>query len=100
MDTSLYEAGVFQTLWQSAVTLATGESPGALGSAHPLAAPYEAFPTKDQWITIGAWNQANWERLAEAIEMPELAHDVTIPRAPPGAVSAPKRSRCRNSPTT
>ncbi len=75
VDTSLYEAGVFQTLWQSAVALATGESPGALGSAHPLAAPYEAFPTKDGWIAVGAWNQANWERLAEAMELPEFARD-------------------------
>ena len=75
VETSLYEAGVFQTLWQSAAALATGESPGALGSAHPLAAPYEAFPTQDRWIAIGAWNQANWERLAQALEMPELARD-------------------------
>lgn len=75
VDTSLYEAGIFQTLWQSAAALATGESPGALGSAHPLAAPYEAFPTKDGWIAVGAWNQANWERLAEAMDLPELARD-------------------------
>lgn len=75
VDTSLYEAGIFQTLWQSSVALATGESPGALGSAHPLAAPYEAFPTKDGWIAVGAWNQANWERLAEAMDLPELARD-------------------------
>jgi len=75
VDTSLYEAGVFQTLWQSAVALSTGESPGALGSAHPLAAPYEAFPAKDGWIVVGAWNQANWERLADAMDMPELARD-------------------------
>lgn len=75
VDTSLYEAGIAQTFWHSAVALATGESPGPLGSAHPLAAPYEAFPTKDAWITVGAWNQVNWLRLVEAMEMPELAKD-------------------------
>ena len=53
VDTSLYEAGLVQTFWQSAVALATGESPGPLGSAHPLAAPYEALPTADGWITVG-----------------------------------------------
>lgn len=75
VDTSLYEAGLVQTFWQSAVALATGESPGPLGSAHPLAAPYEAFPTADGWITVGGWNQVNWMRLLEALELGELADD-------------------------
>ena len=75
IDTSLYEAGLVQTFWQSAVALATGESPGPLGSAHPLAAPYEAFPTADSWITIGGWNQVNWLRLLDALELDELAGD-------------------------
>lgn len=75
VDTSLYEAGIVQTFWQSAVALATGASPGALGTAHPLAAPYEALPTTDGWITVGGWNQVNWMRLVRALEMPELADD-------------------------
>ena len=75
VDTSLYEAGLVQTFWQSAVALATGESPGPLGSAHPLAAPYEAFPTADGWITVGGWNQVNWLRLLDALELGELAGD-------------------------
>lgn len=75
VDTSLHEAGLVQTFWQSAVTLATGESPGPLGSAHPLAAPYEAFPTADGWITVGGWNQVNWLRLLEALDLGDLADD-------------------------
>lgn len=75
VDTSLHEAGLAQTFWQSAVALATGESPGPLGSAHPLAAPYEALPTADGWITVGGWNQANWLRLLDALELGELAGD-------------------------
>ncbi len=75
VDTSLYEAGIIQTFWQSAVALATGESPGPLGSAHPLAAPYEALPTADGWITVGGWNQVNWIRFVDAIGLPELATD-------------------------
>ncbi|MYH51867.1 MAG: CoA transferase, partial [Gemmatimonadetes bacterium] len=75
VDTSLYEAGLVQTFWQSAVALATGVSPGPLGSAHPLAAPYEALPTADGWITIGGWNQVNWLRLLDALELRELADD-------------------------
>ncbi len=75
VDTSLHEAGLTQTFWQSAVALATGESPGPLGSAHPLAAPYEALPTADGWITVGGWNQVNWLRLVEVLGLGELASD-------------------------
>ena len=75
VDTSLFEAGLAQTFWQSAVALATGESPGPLGSAHPLVAPYEAFPTADGWIAVGGWNQVNWLRLLDALELGELAGD-------------------------
>ena len=75
VDTSLYEAGIIQTFWQSAVALATGESPGPLGSAHPLAAPYEALPTADGWITVGGWNQVNWIRLVNTIGLEVLASD-------------------------
>jgi crotonobetainyl-CoA:carnitine CoA-transferase CaiB-like acyl-CoA transferase len=75
VDTSLLEAGVTTTYWQSAICLATGVSPGAIGSAHPLNAPYQALPTADGWINIGAANQANWRRLVEVLAMPELAED-------------------------
>ncbi len=73
VDTSLLEAGVTTTYWQSAICLATGKSPGAIGSAHPLSAPYQAVQTQDGWINIGAANQANWKRLVEVIGKPELA---------------------------
>jgi len=75
VDTSLFEAGIVHTYWQSAIAFATGRSPGPLGSAHPLNAPYQAFPTADGWITIGAANQVNWQRLTRVIEAPELADD-------------------------
>ena len=75
VDTSLYEAGITQTYWQSAIALATGASPGPLGSAHPLTAPYQAFPTIDGWINVGASNEATWTGLTEAVNAPELRED-------------------------
>ncbi|GJD49509.1 Acetyl-CoA:oxalate CoA-transferase [Methylobacterium crusticola] len=75
VDTSLFEAGIVQTYWQSAIALATGTPPGPMGSAHPLNAPYEAFETADGWITVGAANQTNWGRLLEVLGAPELAAD-------------------------
>jgi len=75
VDASLFEAGIVQTYWQSAIALATGVAPGPLGSAHPLNAPYQAFETYDGWITVGAANQANWVKLTEALEAHALKAD-------------------------
>ncbi len=75
VDTSLLEAGAIQTYWQSAITLATGESPGPMGSAHPLNAPYQAFEASDGWIVVGGANETNWRRLVQLLGVPELAED-------------------------
>ena len=75
VDTSLFEAGITLTYWQSAIALATGKAPGPMGSAHPLNAPYQAFETKDGWITVGAANQPNWLRLVELLGRQDLAAD-------------------------
>jgi len=75
VDTSLFEAGIQQTYWQSAIYFATGRSPGPSGSAHILSAPYQAFRAKDGWLTIGGANQANWERLARVLGAPEWLAD-------------------------
>jgi crotonobetainyl-CoA:carnitine CoA-transferase CaiB-like acyl-CoA transferase len=75
IDTSLFEAGIVHTYWQSAIGLATGTAPGPLGSAHPLNGPYQAFQTADGWLTLGAANQKNWLRLLEVLDAPEIADD-------------------------
>jgi crotonobetainyl-CoA:carnitine CoA-transferase CaiB-like acyl-CoA transferase len=75
VETSLYEAALVQTYWQSAIALATGVAPQAMGSAHPLNAPYQAFETADGWIVVGGANQKNWQLIAEAIGAPELVKD-------------------------
>jgi crotonobetainyl-CoA:carnitine CoA-transferase CaiB-like acyl-CoA transferase len=75
VDTSLFEAGIQQTYWQSAIFFATGRSPGPSGSAHILSAPYQAFHAKDGWLTIGGANQPNWERLARVLGAPEWLAD-------------------------
>jgi len=75
VDTSLYEAAIVQTYWQSAIAFATGESPQPLGSAHPLNAPYQSFETSDGWINVGAANQSNWLRFLTVIDAPQLDTD-------------------------
>jgi crotonobetainyl-CoA:carnitine CoA-transferase CaiB-like acyl-CoA transferase len=75
IDSSLFEAGIVHTYWQSAICFATGVSPGPMGSAHPLNGPYQAFETADGWITVGAANQANWLRLIEVLGAEKLGTD-------------------------
>jgi len=75
VDTSLFEAGITHTYWQSAIAFASRMAPQPMGSAHPLNAPYQAFQTADGWITVGAANQPNWQRLVEVLEAPELTQD-------------------------
>ena len=79
VDTSLFEAAIIHTYWQSAIAFATGVAPGPMGSAHPLNAPYQAFRTADGWINVGAANQKNWERFLAVIEAPELNDDARFP---------------------
>jgi crotonobetainyl-CoA:carnitine CoA-transferase CaiB-like acyl-CoA transferase len=75
VETSLFEAALVQTYWQSAIALATGVAPRAMGSAHPLNAPYQAFEASDGWIVVGGANQRNWMRTLEALGATELAAD-------------------------
>src|SRR5262249_57573727 len=82
VDTSLFEAAIVHTYWQSAIALATGVAPGPMGSAHPLNAPYQAFATSDGWITLGAANQTNWLRLLDVLDAPALRADERFATGP------------------
>ena len=75
VDTSLFEAGITHTFWQSAIAFATGVAPRAMGTRHPLNAPYQAFRTADSWMCIGAASQRNWGRLMALVDEPGIAED-------------------------
>ena len=73
VETSLFEAALVQTYWQAAIALATDVAPKAMGSAHPLNAPYQAFEASDEWIVVGGANQKHWALTLEVLGAPELA---------------------------
>ncbi|RXZ36636.1 CoA transferase [Oxalobacteraceae bacterium CAVE-383] len=75
VDTSLFEAGLQQMYWPAANYFGDGTILPKMGSANSTSTPYQAFPSKDGWINIGAANQNNYERLLEVLQMPELASD-------------------------
>ncbi|HZQ06739.1 MAG TPA: CoA transferase [Anaerolineae bacterium] len=75
LETSLLEAGIAYTVWESAIYFATGQIPPPMGSAHRLSAPYQAFQTADGYINIGAANQSNWEKLCRVLKRDDLLND-------------------------
>jgi formyl-CoA transferase len=82
VDTSLFETGVAWSVWQTAKYLGTGESPGPLGSMHPLGAPYQAFKTSDAHVIIGATSQSLFARFCRLIGHEELTEDVRFATQP------------------
>ena len=75
VDTSLLEASIIHTYWASAISFATEKFSVPMGSAHHLAAPYQALQTKDGWVTIGCSTQALWLRLLDVLKDDALLKD-------------------------
>ena len=75
IDTSLVEAGVALSVWESAEYFSEGRTPQPLGSAHRMFAPYQAIACLDGHITLGTANDRLFTRLCELLEHPEWAAD-------------------------
>jgi crotonobetainyl-CoA:carnitine CoA-transferase CaiB-like acyl-CoA transferase len=74
IDTSLLEAGLALSVWEATEHF-SGGTPQALGSAHRMSAPYQAFRCSDGFITIGAANDRTFGKLASLLGHPEWAND-------------------------
>lgn len=46
--------------------------PGPLGTRHPSITPFQQFRASDGFFVAGAGNEAIWQRMCDAIGMPEL----------------------------
>jgi crotonobetainyl-CoA:carnitine CoA-transferase CaiB-like acyl-CoA transferase len=75
VETSLFEAALAMSVWESTEYWASGEVPQALGSAHRMSAPYQALRTKDGYLTLGANNERLWQRLCAALKVTQLQTD-------------------------
>ena len=75
VETSLFEAALAMSVWESTEYWSTGESPQPLGSANRMSAPYQAVATKDGYLTIGANNEKLWRKLCDVLGVPELETD-------------------------
>jgi crotonobetainyl-CoA:carnitine CoA-transferase CaiB-like acyl-CoA transferase len=75
IDTSLVEAGIALSVWESAQYFADGAIPEPLGSAHRMFAPYQAIRCADGYITLGSANDRLFERLCGLLGHPEWTTD-------------------------
>lgn len=81
VDTSLLEAGVALSVWESAQFLSGNGVPGPMGSAHRMVGPYQAIHCNDGYLNIGAANDRTWEKLARVLGHPEWCQDLRFKTA-------------------
>jgi crotonobetainyl-CoA:carnitine CoA-transferase CaiB-like acyl-CoA transferase len=75
VDTSLFEAALSMSVWEATEYWTTGDAPRAMGSAHRLSAPYQAFRTSDGYMTLAALTTLQWQRLCTTLGRDALATD-------------------------
>ncbi|MBA2297175.1 MAG: CoA transferase [Actinobacteria bacterium] len=75
LDLSLYETALSLLPYQLSDVLGGADAPGRHGTAFPLIAPYEVFPTADGELMIVAGNDRLFASLCELLGAPELVSD-------------------------
>jgi len=73
LDMALLDCAVAATANQALNYLATGTPPGRTGNYHPNLAPYQVFDCADGFIIIATGNDAQYHRLCDVLDCPELA---------------------------
>jgi Predicted acyl-CoA transferases/carnitine dehydratase len=76
VESSLFESQVAWLLYRAVGYFATGEAPvRKMGSGAPHVVPYEAYPTADDWIIVGALNDKLFYRMMDGMDLPHLSDD-------------------------
>lgn len=76
LETSLLEAGLAWTFWEAGAYFGSGELPLANGTRHRRSTPYQAYRTKDGYVTVGANNEKLWTNLCvQVLGRPDLLED-------------------------
>jgi crotonobetainyl-CoA:carnitine CoA-transferase CaiB-like acyl-CoA transferase len=75
LDIALLDSALALTSIQGMNYVATGESPGRIGNAHPNIVPYQVFPTSDGSVIVACGNDNLYRKYCAAAGHPELAED-------------------------
>ena len=76
VDVSMLDAQV--SVLENAIMryFVTGEAPKPLGTRHPSATPFQAFPAADGWLVLAiAFREEQWAMLCAQLDLPELIDD-------------------------
>jgi crotonobetainyl-CoA:carnitine CoA-transferase CaiB-like acyl-CoA transferase len=76
IDTSLVDAGLAWTIWESAAYFGSSEIPIQMGTRHRRSAPYQAYKTKDGYVTVGTASPRLWDRFCNhVVQRPDWLND-------------------------
>src|SRR6201990_820022 len=90
VQSSLLQAQIFMLDFQAARWLMEKEVAKQAGNNHPTSIPTGVFKTSDGYINIATASGRIWERLAQAIDAPEVVGN-------PDYATAPARSKNRDA---
>ena len=83
LETSLLEAGLAWTAWEFGAYFGAGELPGATGTRHRRASPYQAYRTQDGYVTAGASNEKLWNNFCRMVcDRPDWLTDARFATGP------------------
>lgn len=83
LETSLLEAGLAWSIWEFGAWFGGGEKPTATGTRHRRSAPYQAFRSKDGYVTVGASGDKLWRAfVAQVVNKPEWLQDPRFEKNP------------------
>ena len=76
LETSLLEAALAWTHWESGAYFGSGEEPVATGTRHRRSTPYQAYKAQDGYVTVGANNNKLWQNFCNrVVQKPEWLTD-------------------------
>ncbi|HEX2133379.1 MAG TPA: CoA transferase [Actinophytocola sp.] len=80
VEVNLLSSALTGLVNHSSAYAAGGTVPYRMGNAHPSVFPYEPLPTADNDLIVTAANDAQFRKLCEVLDVPELADDPRFAR--------------------
>jgi crotonobetainyl-CoA:carnitine CoA-transferase CaiB-like acyl-CoA transferase len=75
IEVSLFDTMVAWQTYMASYYFATGDPPERMGSRHPTIAPYQAFPTTDDYVVVACASENIWPRFCRALGREDLVDD-------------------------
>ena len=72
IDLSLFDVALMSMVNQAQNWLATGDSPGRMGHAHPNIVPYQAFEGSNGWFILATGNDTQYRIVCEMVDRVDL----------------------------